>query len=159
MLHLPLACLLVCLAHGRLRRLMDKYQLPYSIDPYPNPYIFDKDVDGPLPHLEDLWPDLDHKAQVVADAHKFLRLWGEYSDYFVPGYLHGEVPPELLQPFSEWIRSHGLHSLLPVLYIVVTGYGYGSFTDLPTLYALMYMTPELLLGPLDMTKVRPWDPF
>jgi hypothetical protein len=57
-----------------------------------------------------------------------------------PGFDRIERHPELTQPFMDWLNSKNLSCLKALFEIPITAMGYGYLEDLPTAYALKYMT-------------------
>jgi len=48
--------------------------------------------------------------------------------------------------FEEWLLQRNLSALIPLFHVSMAGQGYGSPSDMPALYGLMWNHPNLLLG-------------
>ncbi|MEH2195503.1 MAG: FAD-dependent oxidoreductase [Nostoc sp.] len=69
------------------------------------------------------------------------RLWLE-PIISVPGFAGISQHPELTQPFSQWLAQKDLSCLETLFEIPITTMGYGYLNEIPTAYALKYMTLE-----------------
>ncbi|MCW5318114.1 hypothetical protein GTQ43_31485 [Nostoc sp. KVJ3] len=69
------------------------------------------------------------------------RLWLE-AIISVPGFAGISQHPELTQPFSQWLAQKDLSCLKTLFEIPITTMGYGYLNEIPTAYALKYMTLE-----------------
>ncbi|MFN6530385.1 FAD-dependent oxidoreductase [Nostoc sp. ChiSLP03a] len=69
------------------------------------------------------------------------RLWLE-PIISVPGFASISQHPELTQPFSQWLAQKDLSCLATLFEIPITAMGYGYLNEIPTVYALKYMTLE-----------------
>ncbi|WIA09909.1 hypothetical protein OEZ85_010123 [Tetradesmus obliquus] len=90
-----------------------------------------------------------NRTVVLAAAAKYAALYMQAKPYLVPGYLKG-LPDELQQSYGTWIRANSLEPLLPVLYAVITAFGYGSLEMTPAFYALTFVDPFLLQAALGL---------
>jgi len=60
----------------------------------------------------------------------------------VPGFAGISLHPELTQPFSNWLAEKDLSCLSTLFELPITNMGYGYLHEIPTAYALKYMTIE-----------------
>uniref|UniRef100_A0A832GY72 FAD-dependent oxidoreductase n=1 Tax=Oscillatoriales cyanobacterium SpSt-402 TaxID=2282168 RepID=A0A832GY72_9CYAN len=58
----------------------------------------------------------------------------------VPGFAGISLHPELTQPFSNWLAEKNLSCLSTLFELPITNMGYGYLNEIPTAYALKYMT-------------------
>lgn len=57
-----------------------------------------------------------------------------------PGYKNISSRPELCQPFEQWLNDNGLADLAVLFQIPITLMGYGKLSEIPSAYALTYMS-------------------
>ena len=62
-----------------------------------------------------------------------------------PGFNGISQRPELAQPFLDWLKQKNLGCLKTLFEIPLTAMGYGYLDEIPTIYALKYMTLETFL--------------
>ncbi|WP_414566077.1 MULTISPECIES: FAD-dependent oxidoreductase [unclassified Anabaena] len=60
----------------------------------------------------------------------------------IPGFAGISLHPELTQPFSNWLAQKDLTCLETLFELPITNFGYGPLQEIPTAYALKYITPE-----------------
>lgn len=58
----------------------------------------------------------------------------------VPGFAGISQYPELTQPFAQWLSEKKLSCLATLFELPITNMGYGYLDDIPTAYALKYIT-------------------
>jgi len=61
-----------------------------------------------------------------------------------PGYRHYDA--ELYQPFASYIRGKNIEPLARAVEPVITGFGYGYYEEIPTIYALKFMASMFRIG-------------
>jgi hypothetical protein len=49
------------------------------------------------------------------------------------------LPPELTVPFGEWLTANNISEVTPLLYNIITNYGYDFIERLPAIYILHYL--------------------
>ncbi|CAK4034815.1 Beta-cyclopiazonate dehydrogenase [Lecanosticta acicola] len=80
---------------------------------------------------------------VLAALQKYAGILQSKYGYLEAGYeLPDPVPEELLIPFEDFVRRHGLGDLLNIAFQM--GQGYGDFLRKPTLYAMKIVSHEIL---------------
>ncbi|XHX79077.1 MAG: flavin monoamine oxidase family protein [Stenomitos frigidus ULC029] len=60
----------------------------------------------------------------------------------VPGLVGISLHPDLTQPFASWLAEKDLSCLSTLFELPITNMGYGNLNEIPTAYALKYMTLE-----------------
>ncbi|MDX2232823.1 MAG: FAD-dependent oxidoreductase [Leptolyngbyaceae cyanobacterium bins.349] len=58
----------------------------------------------------------------------------------VPGLAGISLHPDLTQPFAHWLAENDLACLSTLFELPITNMGYGNLDEIPTAYALKYMT-------------------
>ncbi|KAJ3903248.1 FAD/NAD-P-binding domain-containing protein [Lentinula edodes] len=90
-------------------------------------------------------PTLPEDAAIALEVAAYTTLWlTEFQPQYTESRYPNGVPTELTVPMSEWLASKGFQ-FLPVFVEEGLVYeGYGDFSQTPALYALQFLTPEIL---------------
>eukprot|EP00924_Labyrinthula_sp_SR-Ha-C_P009130 snap_masked-scaffold_2-processed-gene-13.16-mRNA-1 protein AED:1.00 eAED:1.00 QI:0/-1/0/0/-1/1/1/0/1293 len=102
------------------------------------------------PRLLSVFPFLGpfiSRIEVYASWKKYCRL---HKDLF--GSYYGSMPSRrtrkqlkyLLLPFEEFLKQHQLESIRPVMIYSLTGQGCGVLDQLPTFWAMTWLTPHMV---------------
>eukprot|EP00924_Labyrinthula_sp_SR-Ha-C_P016418 augustus_masked-scaffold_6-processed-gene-2.39-mRNA-1 protein AED:1.00 eAED:1.00 QI:0/-1/0/0/-1/1/1/0/1232 len=78
---------------------------------------------------------------------KYIRLQKDLMGawhYTMPARRSRKQMEILMMPFEEFLHENGLYSLYPVWMYSVSGQGYGLLKDIPTFWAMTWLTPEQL---------------
>lgn len=101
-----------------------------------------------IPKMSNLFVDLDHGTRTALPPCSLdRRIGGESARLAVellrhrrlrrPGFSN--VKPELWVSFADFCRSRGLERVGAMLAPWITGFGYGSYADVPAAYVLKYL--------------------
>lgn len=71
-----------------------------------------------------------------------------------PGFKGIAAHPELTQPFEDWLNANGLSDLETLFEVPISSMGYGKLKEIPTAYALTYMTVNTFLD-LSLAAINP----
>ena len=71
-----------------------------------------------------------------------------------PGYQGIAAHPELTQSFESWLQQNGLSNLETLFEVPISSMGYGKLKEIPTAYALSYMTVKTFLD-LSLAAINP----
>ncbi|KAM0326604.1 hypothetical protein ACHAQA_006473 [Verticillium albo-atrum] len=78
-------------------------------------------------------------ADTTAALRKYLEVCEKYEHMILPSYENfptaGNVPEDLLLPFSEFVAKYSLEAAVPRIF-QVTGLGMGNMADISTLYVM-----------------------
>ncbi len=100
-------------------------------------------------------PWVDTEVELLDAKVHYNRLhediFGLY-DYSMPPRLAPEVLARLDMSFGQFLQSHGLASLMPILAYGQTAQGYGSIENVPAFWAMCWITPQLLDGYFSLRK-------
>ncbi|KAJ3742935.1 FAD/NAD-P-binding domain-containing protein [Lentinula detonsa] len=101
--------------------------------------------DGAQNVTEVALPSLVEDAPIALEVAKYTALWTtEFQPMYTESRYPDGVPSELTVPMSQWLTNNGFE-LLPVFVEEGLVYeGYGDFSQTPALYALQFLTPEIL---------------
>ena len=71
-----------------------------------------------------------------------------------PGFKGIAAHPELTQSFSSWLHQNGLSNLETLFEVPISSMGYGKLKEIPTAYALTYMTVKTFMD-LSLAAINP----
>jgi predicted NAD/FAD-binding protein len=115
-------------------------------------------VDG-LPYLE--WAREGPGEPLFVQGPRFIQLWFDFHRRLA----HSESPEaraEAAAPIADWLDRHKLHRIRRFMLRAVTNLGYGFLHETPTVHALRWCTPALLVSGL-VNEIRMplqgWQPF
>eukprot|EP00924_Labyrinthula_sp_SR-Ha-C_P016373 snap_masked-scaffold_6-processed-gene-1.35-mRNA-1 protein AED:0.91 eAED:0.91 QI:0/-1/0/1/-1/1/1/0/1196 len=80
---------------------------------------------------------------------KYIRLQKDLMGawhYTMPARRSSKQIDTLMMPFGDFLKENGLYKLHAVLTYALTGQGYGLLKDIPTFWAMTWLTPEQLDG-------------
>ncbi|KAF2182333.1 FAD/NAD(P)-binding domain-containing protein [Zopfia rhizophila CBS 207.26] len=81
---------------------------------------------------------------LAAEIPRYASIWQKvFAPISVPSYKKG-VPDELTVPGVEWFRTNNFTALPILLVNPLALYGYGDIRQVPILYILQYITPDIL---------------
>lgn len=95
-------------------------------------FLFHKTYEHPVAYARSLYP-----FRSLALAYAKLRLIVHGSGLGKPGY--GAYTNDLYQPFSRFIKKHGLEPIAKAAEPASTGFGYGFYEDVPAMYLVKFL--------------------
>ncbi|TAD98989.1 MAG: FAD-dependent oxidoreductase [Bacteroidetes bacterium] len=118
-----------------VRRLMAEF----GLTPLHIPLISVLDgTTGDISPMTSLAPSLLDKFKTVIDCFKYIYQLTRHSA-FANGPTFENLPLELAQPFSEWLKTYKMESLEWVFNGVLFTFGYGEQKDIAAAYVLKFM--------------------
>ncbi|KAK7431941.1 hypothetical protein QQZ08_001560 [Neonectria magnoliae] len=87
--------------------------------------------------------DVDYTApsssELSAALAKYAEICAQYEDKLLPSFWDfwapEDIPEELLIPFGEFVKNHGIEAIVPTLF-KVTGMGLGDVTNVMTIWVI-----------------------
>jgi hypothetical protein len=82
---------------------------------------------------------------LLVEGPRFIREWGSTTRRFAAAPEDPAVAAEMAAPVSEWLEQHRLRRMRRFMLRAFTSIGYGALEDIPTVQALRWATPRLLV--------------
>lgn len=101
-------------------------------------------------------------APLAVEGPKFIRARGRFSRAINAERPDQETLRAAAEPIEAWLERHGMRRMRRFMLRAITNMGYGFLDETPTVQALRWTTPELLLtGLLNQIKmpVSGWQRF
>jgi hypothetical protein len=116
-------------------KLQDEFDIP-SFPPKPNTFYYTST--GSILPRSALPPPSNEVTAAVALWVSILTTTSVGQDALSIGHTTDSVA-ELWQPTASWLASKQLTSLIPIIYLVGTNFGYDFLNDVPALYLVTYL--------------------
>ncbi|KAL1856621.1 hypothetical protein Plec18170_003590 [Paecilomyces lecythidis] len=89
----------------------------------------------------------------MSEVKRYIDWWNKnFLLYNVsPGYQHG-IPVELTIPAAEWLAQNKYQTLQAAFIQSMVAYGYGDYREVPIVYMLQYLTPDVLMALLKVQQ-------
>ncbi|KAF2435249.1 FAD/NAD(P)-binding domain-containing protein [Tothia fuscella] len=93
------------------------------------------------------------RAILMSEIPRYISIWQAlFANVSVPGYKNG-VPENFTIPGAAWFAQNGFIALPLVLVNPLALYGYGDIRQVPILYIMQYITPDILTAFIGLHNV------
>ncbi|KAJ4481005.1 FAD/NAD-P-binding domain-containing protein [Lentinula aciculospora] len=137
--HVMGALIFTNLTYSNTLQLILEAGLPLSPALSPGPSANSQDV------TKTAIPTPAEDAVIASEVVAYTVLWNtEFQPEYTESRYPNGVPSELTLPMSEWLSTKGFKALPVFVEEGLVYEGYGDFSQTPALYALQFLTPEIL---------------
>ncbi|KAF5381875.1 hypothetical protein D9757_007540 [Collybiopsis confluens] len=90
-------------------------------------------------------PDTLDMVLIAAEVEKYTLLWeNTFGTLYSGPRYEGDIPEELTVPMNQWLSDNLFLAIPTFVEFGLVYEGYGDITQTPALYALQFLTPEIL---------------
>ncbi|KIK57478.1 hypothetical protein GYMLUDRAFT_172661 [Collybiopsis luxurians FD-317 M1] len=89
-------------------------------------------------------PNAIEEVAIAAEVVEYEILWNTLFAPFSGPRYKGDIPKEFAVPMKQWLSDNGFSAISTFVELGLAYEGYRDITQTPTLYALQFLTPEIL---------------